>query len=256
MLSTDHWPQLAGVMLIVVMTEIPGLAQDQAERVGDSSEAAVSASNATTAEQTANTPSRSGARCHSCGAPNHGRGSPTLISIVSSWWKSKKPRHQDKWLGYADEFCEQPLGACVDDHVKVQSSKGTAALMVLHQFDFDKGSDKLNGRGKDELKRIAALLPRKFSPVVIERSNDSDLDEQRRQMVLNQLSRGSFPIPPERVKVEVPDSRGLNGVEAELVNTNLLNQTQTRGNQGGVTGVSSGSTLGQGAVARPPSGSY
>ena len=140
--------------------------------------------------------------------------------------------------------------------MKVQTCKGTAALMVLHQFDFEKGSDKLKTRGKDELNRIASLLPRNFSPVVIERSNDAELDEQRRWVVLNELSRGSFPVPDERVKVEVPDSRGLSGEEAESINRNLLEQTRSRGNQGGATGVSSGSTLGQGAVVRPPSGSY
>jgi hypothetical protein len=97
------------------------------------------------------------------------------------------------------------------------------------------GTNRLNPRGKEQLAKIAALLPANFFPVLIERTADGpELDEARRQVVLDELLRGPFPVPMERVVLGDPLGKGLRGVEAELIHQNLLLQTQTRGTLGGL----------------------
>jgi hypothetical protein len=141
-----------------------------------------------------------------------------------------KSRMQEKWLGYPEEFHEPPLGAFLYAHGRIQVANGEAARMVLYQYDFEEGTDRLNHRGRQQLAKIAAMMPENFNPLVIEWSPDAPaLDEARRVAVLTELGRGPFPVVPERVVVGPPVAYGLQGVEAELVYQNLLQQTQSRG---------------------------
>lgn len=173
---------------------------------------------------------------------------PTLMEKLRSW----KHRHQDAWVGNPDEFREQPLGTSVNDTIERQKSNGEAALMVLHHQDFSQGRnpEKLNLRGREELRRIAKLLPRSFAPVIIEQSANSELDEKRRRFVLSTLNSGSFPVPEERVIVDSDPANGLGGVEAVVVDLNLIDQTRLRGQLGSATGTTGASgTTASGSVS-------
>jgi len=144
----------------------------------------------------------------------------------SSYWDRCRARLQDCFLGYPGEFSAPPLGQFLYEHGKTQVANGTAARMTLYHYDFVEGRNALNQRGKDQLAKIAALLPHNFFPVVVERTPEApDLAEARRLLVLNELARSSFPIPRERVMVGVPMAEGLSGVEAEIVYRNLIGQT-------------------------------
>jgi hypothetical protein len=68
----------------------------------------------------------------------------------------------------------------------------------------------------------------------------------RRQSVLAALAPGPFPVPAERVVVGPTIANGLSGVDAEMVNQNLMIQTMTNGTLGGVGGGAIGGTSGQG----------
>jgi hypothetical protein len=131
--------------------------------------------------------------------------------------------------------------------------------MVLYHYDFENGREGLTLRGRDQLAKIAALLPVNFSPVIIERTPDNPaLAESRRRLVLNELARGPFPVPPERVVIGLPIAAGLQGTEAEIIYSNLLTQTRNAGvSTGTTTGGLTGSPTGGTAVPTtqtPPAG--
>jgi hypothetical protein len=153
---------------------------------------------------------------------------------------------QDCFLGYPEEFKAPPLGHWVYAAYKTHVANADAARMVLYRYDFLDGSDVLNPRGKERLAQIAALLPRNFSPVVVEGGCGPALDEARRLAVLGFLGQGPFPVPPERVVVGGPLAVPLSGPEAVLVYRNLIFQTQRQGVQAGLGGGSIGGTVGEG----------
>jgi hypothetical protein len=136
---------------------------------------------------------------------------------------------------------------------QTEVANGTATFMTLYHYDFEDGCEKLNLHGRDQLAKIAALLPKTFFPIVIERTPEAPpLAESRRLAVLKALADGPFPIPAQRVVIGPSLGDDLRGVEAQVINTNLMVQTLTRGLSafgGSVGGVSGGAGgLGLGAV--------
>jgi hypothetical protein len=167
-----------------------------------------------------------------------------------SFW-SRCWRHlQECFLGYPEEFKPAPLGQSVQRAYTTHVANGTAARMVLYEYDFICGTAVLNQRGKDQLARMASWLPDNVFPIVIERTPwDPALAEARRLAVWSALADSPFPVPPERVVIGPPLAYGLQGVEADLVYRNLLRQTLSQGTQGGLGGGSIGGTGGQGSGA-------
>ena len=103
--------------------------------------------------------------------------------------------------------------------------------MSLHDYDFNCNTAQLNLRGKDRLLWIAGQMGHVHCPIVIERTPDAPgLAEMRRTTILNELTALlSVPVPPEMVVVGPPRAIPLNGVEAEILYFNLLQQTRGAG---------------------------
>jgi hypothetical protein len=149
------------------------------------------------------------------------------------------PRNfQDRWhyfmqyhmWGFPSQFPAVPLGKFMYQHGQTEVANGTAVFMTLYHFDFEDCSDKLNLHGRDQLAKIASLLPQNFFPIVIERTPEAPaLAEARRAAVLHELAHGPFPVPPQRVVIGPSLGDDLRGVEAQLVNQNVMIQTLTRG---------------------------
>ncbi|MBI3467065.1 MAG: hypothetical protein HY000_28965 [Planctomycetes bacterium] len=155
-----------------------------------------------------------------------------LNSWKNHWNYHRKPRLQEKYWGYPEEFCEPPLGYFVNAHVATQLSNGEAARMVLFHYDFIDGGANLKPRGKRQLAKIAKLLTN-LHPIVIEASADAALDESRRQAVLSQLAETMSAVPDERVQVGFPLSRGLEGAEAVLIYERFYGQLSAGAPPGG-----------------------
>ena len=165
---------------------------------------------------------------------------------------SRFKRHcQAKYWGYPEEFYGPSLGAMVNGNQMTQIAKGQAARMALYQYDFLPDSDQLNVRGKAELCKIAQWLPANNFPLFVESTpGNLELDELRRQTVLNEIGSICFTIPPERVIVGRPNIRGLNAAESLLIDRNRLTLTG-RGASGGGGGTSGTSTTSSsGTLAR------
>jgi hypothetical protein len=177
---------------------------------------------------------------------------------MSRWWWHKtrcKRKLQECAVGYPEEFNEWPLGQALYAHGRTQVANGLAARMVFYDYDFQAGTNKLNLSGQDKLKNVMTQLPTNFFPVIVERTPYApELGESRQSMILAELARGPFPVPPERVVVGRPIANGLSGVESPYIFSNLLGQTAARGGFGGapVGGVGlDASGLSGSAIASP-----
>jgi hypothetical protein len=125
---------------------------------------------------------------------------------------------QECALGYPEEFNEWPLGSSLYAHGRTQVANGNAARMVFYHYDFIEGTPRLNVRGRDKLAKMVPMLPATFNPVVVERTPTTPgLDEQRRAVLLAEMSGSRFPIPPERIVIGPPISAGLTGFEAVFI---------------------------------------
>jgi hypothetical protein len=147
-----------------------------------------------------------------------------------SGWERWRRRMQAKCVGYLEEFQAPPLGHSVYLHGRAQVESGEAARMVLYHYDFEEGGARLTLRGRDQLAKIEKMLATNFFPIVIERTPDAPaLAEARREIVLQVLAHGQFPVPPERVVIGPSPTPGLRGVEAELIYANQLGVTRSSG---------------------------
>lgn len=135
-----------------------------------------------------------------------------------------------------------PPGASLYGVMSIQVSNGQGALMTLYAYDFLPDQPQLNRKGKERICRIAGALPTNGYPVVIEPSHDPFLDEARREAVIQALAAHPFPVPDERIVIGTPLTRGLDGVDAELVHSNLLRMTGMGRPAAGVASSSTGPT--------------
>jgi hypothetical protein len=164
---------------------------------------------------------------------------------IRRWRRRHKAHCQDTLWGYPEEFQDAPLGASVQANIQVQTTKGQAARMVLYQYDFVPGTDRLKPRGKLQLAKIAAWLPTNAFAVVVDPSGRGPkLDEARRQTVWREFTSEQILIPVERVIVASPTGGRLDGPDAALMQSNRDKMTTSRGMSGGGGAAASGSGAG------------
>lgn len=155
-----------------------------------------------------------------------------------SFWSRCKYTLEDCFLGRPEEFDAPPLGTSVSMHYETHVANGVAARMTVYDYDFIRGGDQLNVRGKDRVRQIAALMALNPFPVVVERMPYAPaLADARRRAVLTELAAVMPRVPVERVMVGPPVAVPLQGVEAELIYQNLLLQT---GSAGALPGTGAG----------------
>ncbi|CAN5916663.1 hypothetical protein BH23PLA1_BH23PLA1_35220 [soil metagenome] len=168
------------------------------------------------------------------------------------WHKANCKRHlQEKFIGFPEEFQERPLGAALYEQGNTMVGNYNASRMVFYQYDFQDESNELNLAGLDKLRRMARTLPMNPYPVIVERTPlTPGLDLARRLTVLGALDQGPFPVPPERVLIGPPISRGLIGVEAAIIFENQILQTIAGGYAAG--GGAPAGAVSVGSITAPP----
>jgi hypothetical protein len=163
---------------------------------------------------------------------------------------SFKAKMQYKYWGYPEEFDERPFGTYVRAAMDAHIQNGIAAQLALYRFDFQDVTTAYPGtltpRGELQLRKIAQKLAFFPFPVLIESTGYADIDAARRLYVYESLVGLSVVISEDQVVTGVPSVSGINGVEAYLIDANLLNQTQSRGAVG--LGGAETSNTGIGAV--------
>lgn len=112
---------------------------------------------------------------------------------------------------------KQPVGFAKEHFEQAQIGRGQKSQMVFRSYDFQLETAKLNIGGYRRATRVVPLLPTNVFPVVIETSNNSELDQRRRIAVVQALTSAGFPIPIERVLAQRPRNRDLDGVDLQIL---------------------------------------
>lgn len=169
-------------------------------------------------------PSCQPAPCNQC----YSQGEKT--SRLREYFRCKKLKHQYKWWGYPEEFEEVPFGTFTNMQLTRQMETGEAARLVLYHYDFVQDENGLTPRGKYQLAKMISMLSRCECSLVIQQANDDpELDEARRVAVLTELAQRGLPLAADRVIVGVPSVKGLQGIEAQSVNRNFQQNSESRG---------------------------
>ncbi len=188
--------------------------------------------------------------CSACGGDSHQCGH---CNRGSRWARFKACMQWSHW-GYADRFCPTPLGYSLNAHLDTQITNGLAAQMVLYRYDFHDGildqAHKLNPHGRRRLASLVAQLACDTQPLTIQTTAKPELDEARRQHVLQVLNESVYDVPEEWVVVDHPEDPGLSGEEATVIQKGLLQQTTS----GGATMINVGGSSSYGSSSFGSSG--
>lgn len=151
-------------------------------------------------------------------------------SRLREYLRFKKLKHQYKWWGYPEEFEEIPFGTFTNMQLTRQMETGEAARLVLYHYDFVQDENGLTPRGKYQLAKMISMLSRCECSLVIQQTADEpELDEARRVAVLTELAQRGLSLSADRVIIGVPSVKGLQGIEAQSVNRNFQQNTESRG---------------------------
>lgn len=212
--------------------------------------------------------------CHQCGGVDQNCRCAKHICPPARWnvlgrmayrWNTQtKPALQASHWGYPEEFCERPFGSFTRANLCGQMRNGLEDQLILYRYDFVDESlpeaYQLKPRGRYELAKIIGLLQEPnlvqcgLPPIYIEETvGQPQLNEARRQHVLQQFELMEFPVPAEHVVVGRANAPGISGDESLQIYMNLMRQWQM-GGQGAGSGMNQGRTT-PGAGAGPGIGS-
>ncbi|MDA1017332.1 MAG: hypothetical protein O3A00_23105 [Planctomycetota bacterium] len=142
---------------------------------------------------------------------------PRRRGLFTPWIEKRKRCDCPVCQAARCEVTAQPVGFSVHQFQQAQIGRGRQAQMVFQLYDFEPDSARLNIGGERRALRIAQLLPTNIYPVVIATSQDSTLDERRRKAVTAALQSVDFPLPEQRIVVQRPTFRGLDGVDLQIL---------------------------------------
>lgn len=128
----------------------------------------------------------------------------------------------------------EPLGGAMQAYMHTHIASGQQTRLMLFQYDFvnDPAQDlsQLNAAGQRKLARLASLL-QQAGNVGLEPSRfGASITAARRSAVADYLA-GTLGIPmsAEQVEVRQPESSGLRGVEAIVIDRAQIQNTSAQG---------------------------
>jgi hypothetical protein len=161
-------------------------------------------------------------------------------------------RSGSRGLGHCEcpDQLPDPRGSHVQAINELQAGKAEADDFVIYQHEWKHGGVELGPAGRRHLETIAQRLPQETFNVVVETSDDANLDERRREAVLSRLAALGLIGVEARVLVGRSAAEGLSPADADRVASGMNN---TQGRTGVLSGISgSGGLLGgfRGSFAR------
>lgn len=127
-----------------------------------------------------------------------------------------------------------PPGTYVNGFIKVQDTLAETDDFVIYKHMWYRGGKELGPLGRYQLDLISKRLAHVPFPVVIATSKNDELDEARREVILNLLSMRGFN-DPSRVIVAYPVAEGLEPDDIPRVANRLA--TGGPGGLGSIPGV-------------------
>ena len=118
-----------------------------------------------------------------------------------------------------------PVGQVTDSFWETQQSNAEAADFIFYDHEFRGNTAELSPGAKKHLQQVALRLEHVPFPVVIEESMHNakpELDQQRRQMVVEQLARLGVQNIEERVIVANAFPEGYTALESESSYYNVI----------------------------------
>jgi hypothetical protein len=110
-----------------------------------------------------------------------------------------------------------PVGTYLHKFIDLQAAKAEADDFVIYNYEWYLGGRDLGPFGRYHLNEIARRLPSVPFPVVVEPSLDVELNEARRQVIVDYLALYGVPNPQDRVILAFPQAGGLYGEEAVIM---------------------------------------
>ena len=131
--------------------------------------------------------------------------------IKERWKQHTRPRWQQLFLGYPEEFREPPLGLFLTAHTDAMIASGERTNSTLFQCDFLTNTEQLNASGIRKLRHIADTLSPASSTIVIESTpQQPQLAELRRAAVATWFASHQFNISGSQIVVRPLAPGGLN----------------------------------------------
>jgi hypothetical protein len=127
----------------------------------------------------------------------------------------------------------QPTGTHVRMINDTQAGKAEADDFVIYQHEWTGGGAVLGPRGRRHLAEIARRLPAETFPVLIETSDNEELDQTRRQFVLGQLAASDLADMDSRVTIGYPEAEGMSADDAARVHGGLTGSPGASASQTG-----------------------
>jgi hypothetical protein len=118
-----------------------------------------------------------------------------------------------------------PVGQVTDSFWETQQTNAEAADFIFYDHEFRGNTAQLSPGAKQHLEQVALRLEHAPFPVVIEQSLHNahpELDEARRQTIVEQLARIGVPSAEERVVVANAFPEGYTGIESENSYYNVI----------------------------------
>jgi hypothetical protein len=144
----------------------------------------------------------------------------------------------------------QPAGVYSCQWQTEQKLRAEQDKFVIYQYEWFQGGDHLGPAGRRHIEAIAQRLDSVPYPVLIEKSEDTTLDEARRKDVIAMLTNLGATTAERRVILGYSEAEGLDGTEAvRLGNRSPAAPGTTPGGGGyGATnaGFGAGTTFGGG----------
>lgn len=133
-----------------------------------------------------------------------------------------------------------PNGTFVHAWVDAQANKAEADDFVFYRQEWCMGGQELGPYGRYHLHQVVKRLPKVPFPVVVQPTLDDQLNETRRQLLVQYLAINGIVDADHRVIVAFPDAEGLNGEEAPIVYRQMIRGTGGFGGNTGIGGSVSG----------------
>jgi hypothetical protein len=125
--------------------------------------------------------------------------------------------------------------------------RADAGKFVIHQNEWFKGGKTLGPDGQRHVELMAMQLSHVPYPVIISRSDDEQINNERRQIIVDQLAKAGVADAGQRVVIDTPEGEGLYGPEAARYGSmRMLGITGFGGSGGGGGGGFGGGGFGGG----------
>ena len=145
------------------------------------------------------------------------------VNLFSSTWSHWSKRmfgtpfqHRGWWQSNPVDF--PPLGNSLSQIIESHRKAARPMRLLIYHYDFLHQSAVLNEMGQRQLVSIAKRMDKADQPVILQPSENADLDIARRQAILKALNELDVRDAETRVLIKAIYYPRLMGVEGEQVN--------------------------------------